>query len=733
MTRYRAARCGVPFASLSFAVWAVLGSASAFAQAGPEPARETDTGIEVLTVLGHRQEVANIPASVVVLDPRRIEDRRVQTIDDLAPLVPGLFVINDQDPGTNIVNLRGVTTDRLQQPAVAYVLNGVPLGDTEFFTAPLFDLERVEVARGPQGAAFGKNAAGGVLSFRTRDPSFSAPDGFLRLALGNGGFFEAEAAAGGQIGAGFGLRVAGLFRSANGFIFNEFLERKTDFFDNGALRVTLTRDLGAWRLAARAQWLDEQGGAAFISSGDVTGDFGGRLAGAALTNPIGDFPGHADRRWGHYALEATRESEKFTVSLHYAHDDYSKNFEEELDFRNGPVSLFGLPLFPDGIQPIRQPVNLDVETFEARIASPGNGTRLDWRAGLFVQDVARIRIDDFGPLQFGSPAPRFDVHSTQFGIFGGFDLAILTDRSLVFAADLRYDRDARSQTINSTADGGLIDDRQDIFERAQPKLSLAWRPLGAAADRPVIYATWGEAFRTGGFNPLPDADDIFAASFAPEIARSLELGGRARFRGFRLDGALYATNVTNYQNFTFLDGRSITLSVDRVRIRGLEISALSPKSRGFRFEAAFALVNARIAEFVSPDPLIPGATRNSSGARVPNVPEFTGTFGAIWQKNLGAGELTLRADANLIGRVVFELDNVLHTPTRATLDLRGEYGRGKVSLALWSKNATDSRSAISAFGQGQLPLLQGLGPNGPFDSFTLSRGRTFGAELIARY
>lgn len=737
MTRERGTRSSVPFLPCALALLTLAGPVPVRAQSlsGPQERadRFDDPDEVVVTVLGRKLAIADTPASVLILEPERIEDRRVQTIDDLAPLVPGLFVINDQDPGTNIVNLRGVTTDRLQQPAIAYVLNGVPLGDTEFFTAPLFDLERVEVARGPQGAAFGKNASGGVLSFRTREAVSGAPDGFLRLALGNGGFIEAEAAAGGPVGAGFGLRVAGIYRSANGFIFNEFLGRKTDFFDNGALRLTLDRDFGAWHLAARAQWLDEQGGAAFISSGNVTGDFGGRLAGAALTNPIGDFEGRADRRWGHYALEALREGEKLSVSLHYAHDDYTKNFEEELDFRNGPVTLFGLPLFPDGIQPIRQPVNLDVETFEFRIAGPEAGQRLVWRAGVFVQDVARIRIDDFGPLQFGTPAPRFDVHSTQFGLFGGFDLALVARRRLIFSADLRYDRDARSQTVTSTADGSFIDDRGDVFARAQPKVSLAFRPFGEARGRSVLYASWGQAFRTGGFNPLPDADDIFAASFAPEVARSVEFGGRGSFREFLFDGALYATNVTDYQNFTFLDGQSITLSVDRVRIRGLEISVRTPEVAGLRFESAFALVNARIAEFVSPDPLVPGALRDSSGRRVPNVPEFTGTFGAIWRKRWGPGEFTVRADANLIGRVVFELDNVLHTPTRATLDLRGEYHWGKVAFAFWSKNATAARSAISAFGQGQLPLLQGLGPGGPFDSFTLSRGRTFGAEVVGRF
>lgn len=718
-------------------VWAAPdGEPGPFISAQPDQPVEAGTSddasdpVTTITVLGKRIRADQAAASVIVISPDLIEDRRVQTLDDLAPLVPGLFLINDQDPGTNILNIRGVTTDRLQQAAVAYVLDQAVFGDTEFFTAPLFDVAQIEVARGPQGAAYGKNASGGILGVSNRAPSseFSA---FARLAGGNGGFREAEAAIGGAIGAGFRVRLAGLYRGAQGYIENDFLNRRVDGFDNGALRLSIAHGIGAWELTARLFFLAESGGAAYISSNNVTGNFGGRLAHTALTDPIGDFPGRADRQWGRYALNANRNFGDTKLSLVYSHDDYAKDFAEELDFRNGPVTFFGAPVFPDGIQPILQPVNLDVETFEARAEHQGQ-SRLSWRLGSFVQDVSRIRTDDFGPLQFGGPALRFNNHSTQFAFFGGLD--IKANRLFTLSGDLRYDQDRRSQEIRATDQGGLVESRQAVFDRVQPRFSLLYQPDPLHPGN-NFYLTYSEAFRTGGFNPLPRPTDIFAAQFAPEIARSLDGGTRFSWGGIDVTQAIYATQLRNYQNFTFLDGQSITLSIDRVRIWGLETSLQTPRFAGFAFTGSFALTNARITRFVSPDPLIAGATRDSSGNRVPNVPELTGTFSTDYRIELGPqyGTISLRADINLIGRTVFELDNVLFTPARASLDLRAQWQIRKLAIALWSKNAVDQRSAISAFGQNQLPLLQGLGPNGPFDSFTLNRGRSFGGEIRLSY
>ena len=93
----------------------------------------------------------------------------------------------------------------------------------------------------------------------------------------------------------------------------------------------------------------------------------------------------------------------------------------------------------------------------------------------------------------------------------------------------------------------------------------------------------------------------------------------------------------------------------------------------------------------------------------------------------------LRLDGHARGPTVFEIDNRLHTPTVVWFDARAAIGRGAWRASAWAKNVTDERWAISGFGQGMLPLLQGLGPGGPFDTFTINRGRTIGVDLSRRF
>ena len=91
------------------------------------------------------------------------------------------------------------------------------------------------------------------------------------------------------------------------------------------------------------------------------------------------------------------------------------------------------------------------------------------------------------------------------------------------------------------------------------------------------------------------------------------------------------------------------------------------------------------------------------------------------------GELTVR------GKTFFEIDNVLYSPTEAAVNLRAVLHTDAWSAAVWAKNLTDNRWGVSAFGQGQIALLAFLGPNGPFDSFNINRGRQYGVTVKASF
>jgi len=694
-----------------------------------EPPRVADT----IVVRGQREAAFSTPASVQVLSVSVLRDRSITTLDSVAEAVPGLSMINDQDPGTNIVTLRGATTDRLQQAAIALVVDGVPLADTELFTLRQFDLARIEVLKGPQGALFGKNAAGGVIAISNAGADDTG--GYVRFGLGNGGLREAEAATSITLGGDWAARLSGVWTSADGWITNRTLNRLVDATETKAVRVSLAGPLPyGWSGSARLNALQEHGGAAWASSNNVTGPFRGRLEGAALTDPIGDYPGSASRSWYQANLQATRGLAGGELSLGLAADTYKKRWDEELDYRPGPLTFLGFPAFPTGIQPIRQPTDVDSITGQARWVSAQN-TALRWSLGGFIQGVNRVRVDDFGPLNFGFPPPLYRTGSRQTALLGG--IAFDAHAHVTLEAQARFDRDERRQGIFTTGTGRLVERREGSFERLQPRFAASWRPSSSI----TAYASYGEAFRTGGFNPIPLPSSVWKAEYQPEVTKSVEVGlklrgGEAR-QGWQLETAAFSSNVSNYQNYTFIDNNSVTLSVDAVKVQGVEITGTANTSLtgawGLSLNGGWALTNAEIERFIAPDPIIAGARRNYTGNRLPNLPEWSGSA-TIRLSHIEAGWTnTASLTVNGAGQTVYEIDNALYSPARAWLDARYELSHGSWTATFWSKNLGDERWAISAFGQGMTQLLAFLGPNGPFDTFTINRGRTFGATVERQF
>ncbi len=663
---------------------------------------------EVITVRGRWESRFQSPVAAV-----SISGEGITTVDDVATAVPGVWMVNDQDPGTNVLSIRGATTDRLQQASVAMVLDGVPLADTELFTPRLYDVRAIEVLKGPQGALFGKNASGGVIGIRTGQGV-----SYRQAIVGNGGLGEIEGAHTFSLNPYWNLRAAGLWSSADGWIKNTTLNRLVDGIETRSGRLRLTGPALGWDFDFKLQYLEDEGGAAWASSNNVTGKNAGRLSGQVLINPIGDYPGQSKRRWGQGLAKASRPFAGGRLSGYVARDSYAKRWDEELDYRPGPLTFFGFPAFPNGIQPIRQPIDLRTSTAEVRWVSSDNQA-LTQQWGVFLQDTGKDRTDDFGPLLFGGPAPRYLTRSHQTSVFGGLGYRITDQFKL--EAQGRLDRDERSQTTLSQVGGPVISRREGTFERFQPRVTAQY-----LNNDTNLFLTYGEAYRPGGFNPTPAASSIWKATYRPEITTSLELGWKQRLPSLsgRLELNVFSNKAEDYQNYTFIDNQSVTLNVDKVTVKGLEASIFLQPIDGLHLSASYALADTKIDRFIATDPLLGSpATRNYSGKAIPNAPKDTGKVSANYRLNLDEVLLTGRIDANYAGKTFYEIDNVLYSPARWWSDLTFSAKRDRWTATLQAQNLTDERWAISAFGQGMTGLLAGLGPGGPFDTFTINRGR----------
>jgi iron complex outermembrane recepter protein len=698
---------------------------SALAQS-PNPIEEI-----IVTARGRTESLLRVPDSVAIFDRAALDKRQVVNFEDVAASVPGVFIINDQDPGTNVITIRGVSTDRLQQASVAYVVDGVAMADKELFTQPYFDLERVEILKGPQGALYGKNAIGGVFSLTTRAPS-DVVDGFIEADIGNGSNKALRGAVGGPLlGRKLMVRVAGQIQDWDGWIRNSFLKRYVDYQTTRNLRIRAAGEPSDdWRWEWRWNVNTEDSGAAWVSSGNVTGMFKGRLDGPALTNPFGDFEGTAQRNWYGVSFKNDVTVNDGTLSAIAGYDHYRKRWFEELDFRNDkPITFLGAPFFPNGIQPISQPVDLRFWTGEVRYTSADDAP-VRWIAGVFAQDTLRKRVDDFGPLLFGAEASAYRTPTTQLAAFAQATTRWAERFETTLA--LRYDSVETSEEISGVISARRIDESAKTFKQLQPKLSLTYDIVDSA----MIYGSISRGFKPGGFNPRPGPTDTFARIYKAETTTAYEIGAKGSSADGRLSAstAAFYTYYANYQYFAFINGNNTTYTAPKVKVTGFELSLNAKPATWMMIDGAFAYTDAKIGTFRAPDPITGIGLRTYTGNQTPNSPRWNLSGGLELSQPIKTDlAASLRGDVQVRGKTFFEIDNALYSPTETALNLRLALTSSSWSAAVWAKNLTDNRWAVSAFGQGQIALLAFLGPNGPFDSFNINRGRQYGATVKANF
>lgn len=685
----------------------------------------------VVTARGRTENLLRVPDSISVFNRADFDRHQVVNFEDVAMYTPGVLVINDQDPGTNIITIRGVSTDRLQQASVAYVVDGLALADKELFTQPYFDMERVEIVKGPQGALYGKNAIGGVFNLVTRGPT-NTFEGNAEAEYGNGDNAAVRAAVSGPImGKKLMFRVAAQYQNWDGWIYNTYLKKNVDYQTTRNLRVKLggePSDDISWELRWNVN--AEKSGAAWLSSNNVTGIYVGRLDGAALTDPFGDYEGMAKRHWYGLSFKTDVKLGGGTLSAIAGYDHYEKRWSEELDFRNDKVLTFlGAPAFFNGIQPISQPVDLHFWTGEVRYTSADDAP-VRWIVGAFAQDSHRFRIDDFDPLLFGFEASSFRTPTTQLAAFT--QVASNLGDNLEATLAVRYDNVKTSEDIRGVMSNTQYDFAKKTFDQFQPKLSLAY----TLSPSTMAYASVSRGFKPGGFNPQPGPTDTFTRIYKAETTTAYEVGLKTASDDGLVTATLAAfyTNYADFQYFAFINGNDTTYTAPKVNVKGVEISATARPAPWLALDGGFAYTDAKIGTFLAPDPITGVGLRNYTHNQTPNSPRYNLTAGADVNQPVG-GDLTatLRSEVTVRGKTYFEIDNALYSPTEASLNLRVALHTDAWSVAAWAKNVTNNRWAVSAFGQGQVALLTFLGPNGPFDSFNINRGRQYGVTVKANF
>ena len=222
----------------------------------------------VVTALKRAESLQDAPATVTAFDSETIEEARILSMRDYVSLTSNMTLMETQNNAFAFVNIRGLAQIRNVDPTVAVVVDDVLSTTSLAFSQELYDIQQIEVLKGPQGALYGRNATGGAINITTKQPT-DEPEVYVRGGLGNGDHVSASAVASGPlVDDKLRGRVVVGYRDAEGWHDNVATDVKADPYENLTVGGKLLWDIGdATTLDLRLTYADtESTGSQFVSN-----------------------------------------------------------------------------------------------------------------------------------------------------------------------------------------------------------------------------------------------------------------------------------------------------------------------------------------------------------------------------------------------------------------------------------------------------------------------------------
>jgi len=684
-------------------VLASLLSETAYAQ-GVANAGSDDSGLEEIVVTAEKRE-GNVQKTAIAIDVVTNADlaqNGVNDIQSLQNIAPGVQF--GQAGTSTFVTVRGVSgrdSTEIGDPAVAINMDGIFLQRPSGMNAAFFDLDRIEVLRGPQGTLYGRNATGGVINIISKRPSFEDAGGYAALTLGNYKTINGEGAINLPISETLAARASFISRNHDGYRNN----KSTAFPTNGKLRGDDEETVGA-----RVQLLFKPNDAfsALLSGTYIKqGGVGPAMAGYPTTRPeaptdstlaknyplntVGDF--NTTRKNLLAQLDYDFGSVKATYLFGFAGLDVDHTFDNDgtdtrfYEFKRGEYSE-------------------DV-SHELRLAS-NNDSAFQWQIGGFAydQDLA-VRslnyVDRISPFILRDF--QFDVNVKSRAAFGHASYA-LTDQ-LKFSAGIRYSKDTKVRTGFRLAGPGL--GNADLNLTAQPTLTRTNEnpALSRSSDKDwsyhvgldyqvspasLLYAKVDKGYKSGGFTSLN--------SYGPERVVSYEVGSKNRFLGntLQLNLSAFRYDYTDQQVGQITPQGALTLNAGKSRVYGIETQVDWKATPNDTIDLSVNWLDAKFKDFAIN---VSGVNVQQAGNRLIQAPEWSISAGYEHSFDLAnGGRITPRIQGIYRSEYFFTVFNRLNDRQggHAMLDLSLGYTapEDKWSLQLFARNLTDTVALTSA-------------------------------------
>ncbi|ARR54757.1 TonB dependent receptor [Rhizorhabdus wittichii DC-6] len=699
-------------------------AAPALAQGAAAPAAdaaEEAQGLSDIVVTARRrtEPLQATPLAVSALDSRRLEEARVSNITDLTNLTPSITLArNTTNPTSLFPWIRGFgtkSTDPAAEPPIAITIDGIYQAQLVGAFVNLFDVEAIEVLRGPQGTLLGKNAPAGGLSIRTRRPGeeFAA-----KGQIEYGSFKNLHASGWVDVplvpGALFGT-VSANYQHSNGYQKNIVTGQTLGGINTSSFRAGLLAKLGdstTWYVTAQYdQDKGEDAGDRNISTTDP-------LVVPGLTYVVPPSASLTCTNAYSRALCANGtlpNNRRYTTQALPGPDRDSHNFSvaSNLDVDTGPVALalvtgyrqFRELAFSDidgtqlGIIDSRYDGNYRAFSQEFRVASSDGGGldmggRLRWLVGSYYFNYDYDRFNRSTTL--GAPSTTYQEGETKsYALFAHAEFDILSNLNLSGGIRQTWDRKthlSRAQRFFSGIDPEFS--QRHAWDNISYDVTLNYN----ITPNNMIYVRRATGYRGGGFTGVP-ATALAVSTADPETVGAWEFGSKNDFFNHRL-----RINLSVFRN-KFQDlQRVITVPVDVAPFfvqrllnvasgitQGAEVELQARPVSGLTLRANLGYLDAKYTQF---NANVTGNLANGNAdltfLRFPYTSKWTAQFGATYEADLGSsGKLVFSADYNYRSR---------YNVTDLNYAFGEQKGFGLLSGTITWRDA-DDRYSVSVFGR----------------------------------
>ncbi len=682
----------------------------------------------VVTAQKREQNPQDVGLSITAFSAADIRDLGITNAQDLTKQTPGLsFNQNANDDVSMTFALRGVGLNdfsAFNEAPVAMYFDGVYQATLAGNNGQLFDIERVEVLKGPQGTLYGRNTTGGLVHFISRKPTDQF-EAYGDVSFGEYALRRFEGAVSGPVNDWLKVRVSAVDLQNNGYVTEHFpgvdnagsgneygvrLQLQAAINDRGSLL------LSTYYTDAKFIPTPYKHASVFLAPDGHTVEF---LPGNAVNplcpgTPGADCLGYVDRDPNPWSIDNNRQGlsdlQKFGATLTFEQKFSGFNFTSITAFQN-VNKLYQEDSDAGPIAGIKVDDLANSQQWSQELRLDGGTAPLRWTSGLYyygriVHSGPRVDLTGVGFIT-GQAFVRDDTQSGA--AFGQVEYDFAPQWTAI--AGLRYTHDKRTFDLIADDESGLavqfgfppnpiidfspatvgdlaVHNNNSVSGRAE----LEWRP----SDLWMLYGSWARGIKSAGFNQDPGLNgprDPKTIPVGQEVLTAYELGlkssewnGRAR-----VNAAVFYYDYKGFQAFTF-ENLLNELSNKNAQIYGFETELQARPTEQFDFRLGLELLHTNLVGLTAQDRFT-GAPVELGDREMALAPHAQINGLARYRWPLWNGNLSIQGEFTYLTRQFLQIDN---NPTSVegaygTIDGRLAYTTSddRYSVAIWAKNLTN--------------------------------------------